>query len=162
VKRILVAFGLAVVIGTSGSLAAREEPAQPCPILKVIITEFPANEKLMLHPTPESHRSVFAGSDSIGTLSRNRGIRIAVLWENRTGEPLHDVTLRLEYQQAKTQAVRTTEQQFHDLPIKGHWTNFDLNGGEYRDTVHVAAWRVSVFSGDRMLGTKQSVMWPDR
>jgi hypothetical protein len=95
-------------------------------------------------------------------LSRNRGIRIAVLWENRTGEPLRDVTLRLEYQQAKTQAVRTAEQQFHDVPLKGHWINFDLSGGEYRDTVHVSAWRVTVLSGDRVLGSKQSVMWSDR
>lgn len=153
---------MASILWAAGSLAASEEVALPCPILKVSISEFPHNEKLQLHPSPESHRSVYSGSDLIGSFSRLHGIRIAVLWENRTGQPLHDVTVRLEYQQAKTQAFRTAEMQFHDVPIKGHWTNFDLSGGEYRDTEHVAAWRVSVLSGDHVLGTKQSVMWSDR
>jgi hypothetical protein len=162
VKRILAVFGLAGVMSATGGIAATGEPAQPCPVLKVSISEFPHSERLQLHPSPESHRTVFSGSDMIGNISRLRGIRIAVLWENRTGEPLRDVTVRLEYQQAKMQAVRTAEQQLHDVPIKGRWTNFDLNGGEYRDTEHVAAWRVSVLSGDRILGSKQSVMWSDR
>ncbi len=145
-----------------GSLTASEETPQPCPVLKLSISEFPHSEKLQLHPSPESHRSVYSGSDFIGSANKIHGIRIAVLWENRTGQPLPDVTVRVEYQQAKTQAIRTAEQQLHDIPIKGHWTHFDISGGEYRDTEHVAAWRVSVLNGDRILGSKQSVMWSDK
>lgn len=162
VKRIWVSYGLAAVLVAAGFLTASEVTSQPCPVLKVSISEFPHSEKLQLHPSPESHRTVYSGSDFIGSNSRLRGLRVAVLWENRTGEPLREVTVRVEYQQAKTQAIRTAELQLHDVPIKGHWTNFDISGGEYRDTEHIAAWRVTVLSGDRIVGSKQSVMWSDK
>jgi hypothetical protein len=91
--------------------------------------------------------------------SKRLGIRVAVLWENRTGQPLRDVVVRLEYQQAKTGAFRTAEQRFAEVPAKGRWTNFDLSGAEFEDTVHVAAWRATVTSGGRVLGSRHSAMW---
>ena len=160
VKRILIAVWTAgMMSATPGPVAAREEPVQPCPVLKVVITEFPINEKLMMHPAPESHFDSMGGAVYVFDPSKLRGIRVAVMWANRTGEPLRDVTLRLEYQQMKTHAIRTAERRFADVPVKGQWTIFDLSGGEYEDTVHVAAWRVSVFSGERVLGSKHSAMW---
>jgi len=160
VKRILIAvWTVDMMLAMAGPVAAREEPVQPCPILKVVVTEFPTNDKLMMHPSPEAHFNVFGGASSMFDPAKRRGIRVAVLWENRTGQPLRDVTLRLEYQQAKNRAIRTADQQFPDLPAKGRWTNFDLSGGEYEDTVHIAAWRISVLSGSRVLGSKHSVMW---
>lgn len=163
VKRILIAvYAAGVMLAMAGPIAAREEPLQPCPVLKVVITEFPTNEKLMMHPSPETHFSVLASAPYAIDPAKRRGIRIAVLWGNLADQPLRDVTLRLEYQQAKTRVIRTADQQFPKVPAKGQWTNFDLNGGEYEDTVHVAAWRVSVLSGSRVLGSKHSAMWSVR
>jgi hypothetical protein len=115
-----------------------------------------------LHPSPEGHYAAFGGAGYMFDPVKRRGIRVAVMWENRTGQPLRDVTLRLEYQQAKTGAMRTVDLQFPEVPPKGRWTNFELKGGEYEDTVHVAAWRVAVLSGGRELGSKQSAMWSVR
>ena len=163
VKRILIAVWMAGMMwAMAGPVAAVEEPVQPCPILKVVITEFPTHRKLMMHPSPESNYTVSGSADSLFDPAKRRSIRVAVMWENRTGEPLRDVTLRLEYQQAKTRALRMTDLQFPEVPVKGRWTNFELKGGEYEDTVHVVAWRVSVLSGGRLLGSKHSAMWSIR
>jgi len=163
VKRILIAVGLASLMwAASGSIAAREEPVQPCPVLKVSVTEFPTNERLMMHPAPETNLSVPGSHPYSIDQKKRRGIRVAVLWENRTGEPLRNVTLRLEYQQAKTGVIRTAEQQFPEVPVKGRWTHFDLSGAEFEDTVHVAAWRVTVNSSGRVLGSRYSAMWSVR
>lgn len=164
VKRILMvvlAVGMAWL--SAGAVAALEEPAQACPVRKVVVTEFPTHNKLMMHPSPESHYTVFGSATAMFDPAKRRGIRVAVMWENCMGGLLRDVTLRLEYQQAKTRAFRTVDVQFPEVPAKkGRWTNFDLSGGEYEDTVHVAAWRVTVLGGGRVLGSKQASMWSTR
>lgn len=163
VKRILIAIGLASLMwAAAASVVAREEPVQPCPVLKVSVTEFPTNERLLMHPAPESGYSVPGSLPYAVDRTKRQGIRVAVLWENRTGETLRNVTLRLEYQQAKTGVIRTAEQQFPEVPIKGRWTHFDLSGAEFEDTVHVAAWRVTVNSSGRVLGSRHSAMWSAR
>jgi hypothetical protein len=160
VKRILMVVGTAGVLWTlAGPVAAVEGLGQPCPILKVVVTEFPTHRKLMMHPSPESNYTVAGSADALFDPKKRRGIRVAVMWENRTGDTLRDVTMRLEYQQAKTGAIRTMEQQFPQVSTEGRWTHFELRGGEYEDTVHVAAWRITVLSGARVLGSKYSVMW---
>ncbi|MBI5686455.1 MAG: hypothetical protein HZC54_15390 [Verrucomicrobia bacterium] len=162
-KRILIAMWMAGVLwAMAGPAAAAGETVQPCPILKVVITEFPAHRKLLMHPSPEVNYTMAGSADALFDPAKRKGIRVAVMWENRTGETLRDVTLRLEYQQAKTRALRTTELQLPEVSAEGRWTHFELRGGEYEDTVHIAAWRVSVLSGSRVLGSKHSVMWSTR
>lgn len=148
-----------VLWALAGTVATAEEEAHPCPILKVVITEFPTPNKLMMHPAPEEHYTMAGSSAPLFALAKRQGIRVAVLWENRTGQELKDLTLRLEYQQAKGRAFRTMEQRFPTVPPKGQWTHFELKGGEYEDTAHVAAWRVTALGGGHVLGAKHSVMW---
>jgi hypothetical protein len=160
VRRILIGIWLVGVLwAATGPVPAREEPVQPCPVLKVIVTEFPTHRKLLMHPAPEEHHTVFGGAASMFDPAKRRGIRVAVLWDNRTGQTLRDITLRLEYQQAKTRDMRTVDLPFPEVPGKSRWTNFELKSGEYEDTVHIAAWCVSVRSGNRVLGSKHSAMW---
>ncbi|MCX7825198.1 MAG: hypothetical protein N2689_06530 [Verrucomicrobiae bacterium] len=145
----------------AGEASGRDEAAQLCPVAKVNISYLPRSEKLLLHP-PTYGGQIYLGGRYVGEEVVTQGIEVAVLWANRGELPLRDVILRLEYQQATTGAIRTMEQQLSDVKPGGRWTIFRIRGGEYADTRHIAAWRVSVLSGNQVLGRKQSVMWATR
>ncbi len=135
------------------------QSVEACPILKVNIAELPESYKLRMRPSVAASSHALTSADYMGETRPQVGINVAVLWENKTSQPLRDLVVRLEYQQAKTSAFRTIEQQVREAKPGGHWTQLLLRGGEYEDTQHIAAWRVTVVSAGQVLGQKQSVMW---
>lgn len=132
---------------------------EACPILKVNIAELPASYKLKLHPTLFGDSTAMTAADYAGLARPDQGINIAVLWQNKTSHPLRDLVVRLEYQQAKTSAFRSIEQRIPEAKPGGQWTQFWLRGGEFEDTLHIAAWRLTVVSAGQVLGEKKSVLW---
>lgn len=40
-----------------------------------------------------------------------------------------------------------------------HWTSLALNGADYKNFNAVVAWRVTLWSGDQMLGEQKSFLW---
>ena len=144
-----------------GEASGRDEAGQLCPVAKVNVSYLPRNEKLLLHPPPYGGQ-MYMGGRYIGEEAVTQGIEVAVLWQNRGDLPLQEVTLRLEYQQSTTGAIRTMEQRLSDVKPGGRWSIFRIRGGEYADTVHIAAWRISVLSGNQVLGRKQSATWAAR
>ncbi len=137
-------------------------PVEACPVLKVNISMLPTSDRLMLHPTLENRSRGTTASEALGEQVAEEGINIAVLWQNATGNALRGVTVRLEYQQAKTSAFKVMDRQFPEVRPGGKWVTFKLRGGEYQDTGHIAAWRISVLCAGQVLGRKQSVLWTGR
>jgi hypothetical protein len=148
---------LATWIGAPGDSHA--EAIEACPVLKVKIGEIPAAFKLRLRPSLGSDSHMPMKTDYTNPIKLEQGINIDVLWQNKTSQPLRGLVLRLEYQQAKTSAFRVIEQHIREAAPGGHWTEFQLRGGEFEDTQHIAAWRVTVVSAGQVLGDKRSAMW---
>jgi len=163
VKQVRIMLSLASLMTLLvGEAPGREEAGQLCPVAKVNVSYLPRSEKLILHPPAYGNAQMYIGGRYIGEEAVTQGIEVAVLWRNSGDLPLQNVTLRLEYQQSTTGAIRTMEQRLSDVKPGGRWTIFRIRGGEYADTVHIAAWRISVLSGNQVLGRKQSVMWARR
>ena len=160
VKRLMLCVWLvAATTWAADKPASRARAGDPCPVLKVNITELPASHNLLLHPGDPKKRRIYTSDQSLQAASVETGIDVAVLWQNRTGQRLQDVTLRFEYQQARAGSFRTLEQAYRDLPAGGRWTEFFLRGPEFEDTLHIAAWRVTILSAGQILGQKQSAIW---
>jgi len=155
----LVVAATLVAAGAAGAGAPPPQAVEACPVLKVNIAELPASHKLRMYPSMISAGHAFTSADFIGQARPEKGINIAVLWQNKTSQPLRDLVVRLEYQQAKTGAFATLEQQVREARPGGQSTEFRLRGGEFEDTEHIAAWRVTVISAGQVLGQKKSVMW---
>ena len=135
------------------------EAIEACPILKVSISEFPASYKMKLRPSLFSSSRMYMKADYVNPIKAEEGINIAVLWQNKTSQPLRDLVVRLEYQQAKTSAFHVIEQPVREAAPGGHWVEFRLHGGEFEDTQQIAAWRATVVSAGQVLGEKKSGMW---
>ena len=135
------------------------QAVEACPILKVSIAELPESYKLQMHPSVASSSHTLTSADYMGESRAQSGINVVVLWQNKTSQPLRDLAVRLEYQQSKTSAFRLIEQQVREAKPGSQWTQFLLRGGEFEDTLHIAAWHVTVVSAGQMLGEKKSVMW---
>ena len=145
-----------------GDVSGRDDTGQACPVLKVNVSYLPRSDKLILHPPSYGTAQMYVGGRYIGDETIVQGIEVAVLWQNRGSQPLRDATLRLEYQQSATGAIRTMEQHLPEVKPGGQWSIFRIRGGEYADTVHIASWRISVLSGNQVFGRKQSVTWAVR
>lgn len=154
-----IAAAIALVASTAWAAPRQPQAVEACPVLKVSIAELPASHKLRMHPSMISAGHAFTSADFIGQAAPDKGINIAVLWQNKTSQPLRDLVVRLEYQQAKTSEFAAIEQQVREARPGGQWTEFKLRGGEFEDTQHIAAWRVTVVSAGQVLGQKKSVMW---
>lgn len=154
-------MAVVAALGASVALAAPRQPqaVEACPVLKVSVAELPASHKLRMHPSMISAGHAFTSADFIGQALPEKGINVAVLWQNKTSQPLRDLVVRLEYQQAKTSNFATIERSVREAKPGGQWTEFKLRGGEFEDTQHIAAWRVTVISAGQVLGQKKSVMW---
>jgi hypothetical protein len=135
------------------------EAIEACPVLKVNISEIPASYQMRLRPSVFSDSRMSMKADDVNPIKAEEGINIAILWQNKTSQPLRDVVMRFEYQQAKTSAVRVVEQPVREAAPGGHWAEFRLRGGEFEDTLHITAWRATVVSAGQVLGEKKSGMW---
>ncbi len=88
------------------------------------------------------------------------GMRFDILWRGRSAMN-EKATLRVE--------LRGTAK--GDLPSKtsletqvritgtGHWARLQLVGDEFKKFGEVTAWRVTLWSGDQLLGEQKSFLW---
>lgn len=88
------------------------------------------------------------------------GLRFDVLWRGRSATN-EAATLKLELR--GTAKGDLPSHQTFETPVRitgtGHWAEFKLDGDEYKKFGEVTAWRVSLWSGDQLLGEQKSFLW---
>ena len=88
------------------------------------------------------------------------GIRFDVLWKAHYARGAK-LSLRLELRGIGAEGMPTqldlagavTPQFFH------HWTSLTLNGAAYKQFGELAAWRATLWDGNRLLGEQESFLW---
>jgi hypothetical protein len=88
------------------------------------------------------------------------GLRLSVQWK-AAGVDWSRVRLRAELRGVLGNAFHSTTL---ELPVKnggflGNWTEFNIEGDDFKKFGELAAWRVSLWEGDQQLATQQSFMW---
>ena len=88
------------------------------------------------------------------------GVRLAVEWKAKNTD-WSKLRLRAEMRGVLENTLHTVTL---EEPAKkggwfGHWTEFRIEGADYKDFGRLVAWRVSLWEGDRQLGHLQSFLW---
>ncbi len=87
-------------------------------------------------------------------------LRLAVQWK-AGGVDWGRVKLRAELRGVLGNALHTTTL---ETPVKknGHfsqWTDFTIAGDDFKKFGQLAAWRVTLWEGEKQLGSQQSFLW---
>ena len=88
------------------------------------------------------------------------GVRFDVLWRGRSAT---NETAVLKLELRGTAKGNLPSQHTLEKPVRitgtGHWAEFKLDGENYKTFGEVTAWRVSLWSGDQLLGEQKSFLW---
>jgi hypothetical protein len=88
------------------------------------------------------------------------GLRFDILWRgrSRTKEPAR---LRVELRGTAKGNLPSETKLETDVVITGtsHWASLKLDGESYRRFGEMTAWRVTLWSGDQMIGEQKSFLW---
>lgn len=81
----------------------------------------------------------------------------AFFWKttDRTGP----VTIKFEYQQAKSGLSKRVQEQVVDDIHRSNVSKFQVVGPEYQKSGRVIAWRISILRGKEELVSQQSALW---
>ena len=87
-------------------------------------------------------------------------LRLAVQWKAR-GVDWKQMKLRAELRGAHDNAMRVTTL---EIPVRknglfSNWSEFKIQGEDFRKLGELVAWRVTLWEGDRQLASQQSFMW---
>ena len=91
---------------------------------------------------------------------KRSGIRFDILWRGR-GQPKEKAKLRVEMRgtaKGNLPSEKTVETEV-TLTGTSHWAAVKLDGEEYKKFGEVTAWRVTLWSGDLLLGEQKSFLW---
>ena len=88
------------------------------------------------------------------------GVRFDILWRGRAAGP-EFATLRMELRgTAKGNLPSQTTLETEVLITgTGHWAKLTLDGEKYQSFGEITAWRVTLWSGDDMIGEQKSFLW---
>jgi hypothetical protein len=92
--------------------------------------------------------------------AKRSGIRFDILWRGRSATP-GSATLRLELR--GTAKGDLPSQVTLETPVQitgiSRWAALKLEGDAYRKFGEVTAWRVTLWSGEELLGEQKSFLW---
>jgi hypothetical protein len=88
------------------------------------------------------------------------GMRFDILWRGRSATR-EEATLRLELRGTAKGDIPTQKTIETKVTITGtgHWERMRLDGDAYKQFGEVTAWRVTLWSGDQLLGEQKSFLW---
>ena len=87
-------------------------------------------------------------------------IRFDVLWKaSKTGDAKLKLRVELRGIGEKGLPRQTTLEQIVKPGFFRHWTSLTLAGEEYKNFGELVAWRVTLWSGDQLLGEQKSFLW---
>lgn len=87
------------------------------------------------------------------------GIQFMVLW--RGSSKGRDLRLRVEARGVRNDAIRTetVEEPVQKSGWFGTWSALVLRGDKYKNFGELAAWRVTLWDGDKQLSEQKSFLW---
>ena len=87
-------------------------------------------------------------------------LRLAVQWK-ASGVDWSRVKLRAELRGVLGNNLHTTtlEIPLTKSSLFGNWTDFKIEGEDFQKFGELAAWRVTLWEGDKQLGAQQSFLW---
>jgi hypothetical protein len=88
------------------------------------------------------------------------GLRLAVQWK-AAGVDWSRLKLRAELRGAVGNSLHTTTL---ELPVNkksrfSQWTDFSITGDDFKEFGRLVAWRVTLWEGDKQIGSQQSFLW---
>jgi hypothetical protein len=88
------------------------------------------------------------------------GIRFDILWRGR-GKAKETARLQVELRGTAKGNLPSETKLETDVVITGtsHWASLKLDGENYKKFGEVTAWRVTLWSGDQLLGEQKSFLW---
>jgi len=88
------------------------------------------------------------------------GIRFDILWRGRS-RTRETAQLRVELRGAAKGNLPSESKLETDVVITGtsHWAALKLDGESYKKFGEVTAWRVTLWSGDQLIGEQKSFLW---
>jgi hypothetical protein len=88
------------------------------------------------------------------------GIRFDILWRGRSAQK-ETAVLRVELRGTARGNLPSETQLETTVVITGtsHWATLTLDGAQYQSLGEVTAWRVTLWSGDQMIGEQKSFLW---
>jgi hypothetical protein len=91
---------------------------------------------------------------------KRSGIRFDILWRGR-GEPKEKAVLRVELRGSAKGNLPSETVIEREVKITGtsHWAAVKLTGEDYKKFGEITAWRVTLWSGDQLLGEQKSFLW---
>ena len=92
--------------------------------------------------------------------AERKALRLAVQWKAR-GVDWSRMTLRAELRGALGNSLTHLTLQ---MPVKknglfSNWTDFKMEGEEFKKFGELAAWRVTLWEGEKQLAAQQSFLW---
>jgi hypothetical protein len=85
-------------------------------------------------------------------------VRFDVQWKVRRAEA-YDLRMRIEVRGSVDPAVHTLEERVRRRPWYNRWSSITLEGEGLRAVGEVVAWRVTLWSGTRLLAEHRSFLW---
>jgi len=97
-------------------------------------------------------------------LRKNPDLRTALRFEVQwKGKSANGAALQLRVELRGTAHGNLPRQKILEQAVKpglfSKWTALTLGGDEYKDFGEVAAWRVTLWAGDQLLGEQKSFLW---
>jgi len=91
---------------------------------------------------------------------RRSGIRFDILWRGRS-RTKETAQLRVELRGTAQGNLPSETKLVTDVVITGtsHWAALKLDGESYKKFGEITAWRVTLWSGDQMIGEQKSFLW---
>jgi len=91
---------------------------------------------------------------------RRSGIRFDILWRGRS-KTLEKALLRVELRGTAKGNLPSETKLETNVVITGtsHWAALKLDGENYKSFGEITAWRVTLWSGDKVIGEQKSFLW---
>jgi hypothetical protein len=92
--------------------------------------------------------------------AERKGLRLAVQWKAR-GVDWSRVTLRAELRGVLGNSLTniTLETPVKKNGLFSNWTNFKIEGEDFQQFGELAAWRVTLWDGEKQLASQRSFLW---
>lgn len=89
----------------------------------------------------------------------NRGEEFIVMWRYSGSGKKLDATVKVEYVTGRKTKVNVYEKAYRDIGRSGHTIVLRNVGKNFEKNGEIAHWRVSIYTGDKVVASKQSAMW---